>query len=143
MPTIDQLQQQTDASNEEIKSSLQSNLNQASNLQSQLQKMQENLLNKKSPGWDDKKKLDDVARQEQELSEQMKQLQKQFDQNLDNQQQLQPQDQALAQKQQELKKLFDQALTPQMKRPDAKARFHAGFDEQRQNTPSTSKHTIK
>ncbi|MGB0424558.1 MAG: DUF4175 family protein, partial [Flavobacteriales bacterium] len=66
-PSIEELEEKQDEKNEEIKDKLQKTLDDAKKLQEDLDKLREDMLNKKELGWEEKKKLEEVLKQQQEL----------------------------------------------------------------------------
>jgi hypothetical protein len=115
MPTEDEMEHKTEENNEKIKDDLESSMKEASQLKDEFEKLQNDLLNKKNPTWEDKKKIDDLLQRQQELSNKIQDVQKTFKENLSNQSDYKEYSPEMKDKQEELQKLFDQVLTPEMK----------------------------
>src|SRR5262249_4564611 len=115
MPTQNEMEQKTEENNEKIKDDLESSIKEANQLKDEFEKLQNDLLNKKNPTWEDKKKIDDLLQRQQELSNKIQDVQKTFKENLSNQSDYKDYTPELKEKQDQLQKLFDQVLTPEMK----------------------------
>ena len=115
MPTQEAMEQKTDENNEKIKDDLESSIKEANQLKNELEKLQNDLLNKKNPSWEDKKKMEDLLQRQKELNNKIQNVQNTFKENLSNQSDYKEYSPELKEKQEELQKLFDQVLTPEMK----------------------------
>lgn len=115
MPTAEEMDLKTEANNEKIKDDLESSVKESKQLKDEFEKLQQNLLNKKNPTWEDKKKIDDLLERQKALNEQIESLQETFKENLANQSDYKQYNPELQEKQEQLKKLFDDVLSPEMK----------------------------
>jgi hypothetical protein len=115
MATEAEMDQQTSQNNEKIKEDLQSSIKEASSLKNEFEKLQTELLNKKTPTWEDKKKIEDLINRQNELNKKIETAKETFKENLSNQSDYKEYTPELKEKQQELEKLFDQVLSPEMK----------------------------
>ncbi len=115
MPTEAEMDQKTAENNEKIKEDLLSSIRETQQLKDEFDKMQQDLLNKKNPSWEDKKKIDDLLQRQKELNNKIEKVQETFKENLANQSDYKEYSPELQEKQQELKKLFDDILSPEMK----------------------------
>ncbi|MEO6166303.1 MAG: DUF4175 family protein [Chitinophagales bacterium] len=115
MPTAAEMDRKTEENNEKIKEDLESSIREAKQLKDEFDKMQREMLNKKNPNWEDKKKIDDLLQRQKELNDKIENVQKTFKENLSNQTDYKEYKPELQEKQQELEKLFDQVLSPEMK----------------------------
>ncbi len=113
-PTLKELAQSTDKSNNEIKKDLSESLKEANKLQKQITETARKLLEKKNADYEDKKRIEDLLNQQKELeqklneikSEQEKSAAKQNEYNKDSQ---------VAEKQQQIQELFDKLQSPELK----------------------------
>ncbi|MGB3075076.1 MAG: DUF4175 family protein, partial [Chitinophagales bacterium] len=115
MPTASEMDQKTEENNEKIKEDLESSIKETKQLKDEFDKMQRDLLNKKNPTWEDKKKIDDLLQRQKELNNKIESMQETFKENLQNQSDYKQYSPELQEKQQDLKKLFDDVLSPEMK----------------------------
>ncbi len=115
MPTAAEMDQEMAENNEKIKDDLASSIQETKKLKEEFDKMQQDLLNKKNPSWEDKKKIDDLLKRQKELNSKIEKVQETFKENLANQSDYKEYSPELQEKQQELKKLFDDVLSPEMK----------------------------
>jgi hypothetical protein len=115
MPTRDQMEQKTESNNEKIKDDLESSMKEAHALKEEFDKLKSDLLNKKNPTWEDKKKIDDLLQRQKELSDKVQNAKDAYKENLTNQSDYKNYSPEMQEKQEELQKLFDQVLTPEMK----------------------------
>lgn len=115
MPTEDEMEKKTEENNEKIKDDLQSSIKEANQLKDEFEKLQSDLLNKKNPTWEDKKKIEDLLEKQKALNNKIENIQNTFKENLSNQSDYKQYSPELQEKQQDLQKLFDQVLTPEMK----------------------------
>ena len=113
-PTDTEMEKQTDLENEKIKNDLESSMKEAQQLKDEFEKMQNDLLNKKNPSWEDKKKIEDLLQRQEELNKKIENMQKSFKENLDNQNEYKEFSDDTKEKAEELQKLMDQVLTPEM-----------------------------
>ncbi|MBA3648633.1 MAG: DUF4175 domain-containing protein [Chitinophagales bacterium] len=115
LPSKKEMEQKTDENNEAIKNQLENSMKEADDLHDQYEKLQNDLLNKKNPSWEDKKKIEDLLQQQKNLTNKIESLQKTFKENISNQDGYKKYNEELKQKQDELHKLFDNVLNPEMK----------------------------
>jgi phosphatidylglycerophosphatase A len=115
MATETEMDKQTGQNNEKIKEDLKSSIKEASKLKDEFEKLQTELLNKKNPTWEDKKKIEELITRQNELNRKIESAKETFKENLSNQSDYKEYTPELKEKQQELDKLFDQVLSPEMK----------------------------
>jgi hypothetical protein len=70
-PTLKELAENTEKSNNEIKKDLSESLKQANKLQKQITDAARKLLEKKNPDYEDKKRIEDLLKQQQELDKKL------------------------------------------------------------------------
>lgn len=114
-PTLKELAENTEKSNENIKKDLQSSLKQAQKIQKQITDAARKLLDKKNPDYEDKKRVEDLMRQQKELDEKLNQIKNEQLQNLAKQNEYKNKDSQLAEKQQQIQELFDRLQNPELK----------------------------
>lgn len=114
-PTLEELQAQTDQSNEQIKDQMEEAIRQAQQLQRELDKMDKKLTDKKTLSYQEKKQIQDLMDQQQQLQLQIDQLKLENQQNNIREQEYKKVDPEILEKQQQLEKLFDEVMTNEMK----------------------------
>lgn len=115
MPTLKELEKQTEKNNDDIKDKLQSSLSQAKQISEELQKLSDELLQKKTLNWEDKKKMEDLLNKQKENIKNVENIQQKMNENAAQQNQLQKQSPQLQEKQKQLQDLANKMLTPEMK----------------------------
>ncbi|MCB9195029.1 MAG: DUF4175 domain-containing protein [Flavobacteriales bacterium] len=115
-PTLEELMDQSDAANDQIKDDLKTSLEEAEALKKELDEIKKSLLQKDKPDWQDKNKLEQFLEHQQNLENKLEQLQQN---NLENQKQnnqFNQQSAEILQKQEMLNKLFDELMNEEMKK---------------------------
>ena len=115
MPSLSELEKQTEKNNNEIKNQLQSSINTAQKISEELQKLNNELLQKKTLNWEDKKKMEDLLTRQKKMISEVENIQQKMNENVSKQNELQHQSQELQEKQKQLQDLANQLLTPEMK----------------------------
>ena len=114
-PSIREFKEQEEENNEEIKDELAEAIDQVKDFSKEVQAMKEKALEKKNLNWQDKKKLEDLMKQHNELSKALEQMQKTFEENLENQEEFKEVDEDLLAKQEKIQELMEELLTDEMK----------------------------
>ena len=116
VPTLEQVEQQKDKTNEEIQKELEKAFKDTKKNQEELQKMREKLLQKKELDWQDKKQLENMLNKQKEIEKQMEQAKQNFEKNQQLQNEFQKPDQEILKKQEQLEKLFNELQNDEMKK---------------------------
>jgi hypothetical protein len=114
-PTLQELQEQTEKSNEQIKDQLQEAIRQSQQLQRELDKLDKKLTDKKTLNWQEKKDIQDMLDRQQNLQLQIEQLKLENQKNNIRENEYKQTDPELLEKQQQLEKLFNEVMTDEMK----------------------------
>jgi hypothetical protein len=114
-PSLRDLAESTEKSNEEIKKDLSESLKQASKLQKQITDAARKLLDKKNPDYEDKKRVEDLLKQQKELEEKLNKIKSELQKSIAKQNEYKPNDSQLAEKQQQLQELFEKLQNPELK----------------------------
>ncbi len=114
-PTLKELSQEQDKSNESIKSDLTESLQEAKDLQRELEKLRRDMLDKKDMNWQDKQKLQDLLDRQKELQKQIEQNKEQLRESFQQQQEFRQMDERMLEKQMQIQELFENVLTEEMK----------------------------
>ncbi|NQT76567.1 MAG: hypothetical protein HQ565_02560 [Bacteroidetes bacterium] len=114
-PTAEEITAQNETANQEIKDEMEDIVNDARLLQLQIEKLNKQLINKKSLNWQDKEQIRDLLDQQQQLQERMEMLQQQNQEKNAREQEYKNINEDILQKQQQLQELFDEVMTDEMK----------------------------
>ena len=115
-PTLKEIAENTQKKNDEIKAMMRESMNDAKALQKEISDLEKKLAEKKSLGWEDKKKAEDLLKRQKELQKKVENTQQENEKNVKQQSQYKEQNQEIAQKHNELKKLMDELMTEEMKK---------------------------
>jgi len=115
-PTLDELEEEVDQQNEDIKDKLEESIKDAKKIEKELEELERQLLEKKELSWQDQKKLEELMKRQQELQKQIQEIQKQNEKKNNKQNEFQKQNESILEKQKQLEKLMDEVLTPEMQK---------------------------
>jgi hypothetical protein len=116
LPSRRELDKQLNTQANAVASQLSSAAKQSKQLERELAKSQDKLKTKRDLSRQDRKQLEDMLEQKQQLDQQVQAMQQQFEQLQKQQDQLSPKSEELAQKAEELKKLMNDLLDPETKK---------------------------
>ena len=80
-PSLNEIAQNTEKKNSEIKSEMTESIQQAKELQKELEDIYKKVLEKKNLSWEEKKKLEDLLKKQKELEEKVNNIKKENQQN--------------------------------------------------------------
>ncbi len=115
MPSQQEYEKQQATDNNEMKSDMTSSMHDLNDLQSDLQKVQQNLLQKNELNWQDKKQIQDLINKQNDIQKKIEDIKKKFDKTLEEQKDYQKQDSDLLRKEDQLQKLMNNVMSDQMK----------------------------
>jgi hypothetical protein len=115
LPSIQELEEKTEKTNDQIKDDLNDAIKQAQDIQKAIDDLDKKLNDKKSLSWQEKKQLQDLLDKQSDLQNKIEQIKQKNQQNNISEQQYKPVDQELLDKQQQLEKLFNELMTDEMK----------------------------
>ena len=115
-PTLKEIEEETEASNEAIKDDLEKSLTDAKLLQKQINKMHKKMINKESLNWEDRQQLQDLINQQLQLQDQIERFNQENMQKSLKEQQYKELDEELLEKQKQLEELFEQIMDDDMKK---------------------------
>lgn len=113
-PTEKELQAQTDKSNDDIKKDLSESLKDVKKLQKKITDEAKKLLEKKNADYDDKKKIEDLIKEQKALEEKIKSVQQQQQQSTAKQNEYNKENE-LAEKQKQIEELFNKLQNQELK----------------------------
>jgi hypothetical protein len=114
-PTLEELSDQEELQNEDMKERLEDNIEKAKELQEEIDELQEELMDKKNMNWQLQQKAESMLKQQQELMESIEEMKEQNQQNNSQQNEYKPIDPKVLEKQMQLERLFEDIMTPEMK----------------------------
>ena len=114
-PTLNELANKADKSNQDIKDKLSENLAEAQKLQEELKAIQKNLLEKPKPDWQDKNRLEEFLKKQQSLENKINQMKQENSRKNNEQNEYEKLSEDILEKQQQLNELFEQLMTDEMK----------------------------
>lgn len=114
-PTLEQIEKQTEKSNDAIKDEMAESIKETKALEEEIKKMEQKLTEKRSLNWEEKKQLKDLIEKHQNLQEKMKDLMNQNKEKDQKESEYKQQNQEILEKQAELQKLMDELMDDEMK----------------------------
>lgn len=115
-PTLKELSENTEKNNSKIKDDLKESIELAKKLQLNISETSKKMLEKKNISYDDKKKIEDLLKEQRDLEEKVKQMQQQNEQKVTRESEYKNQLQEIADKQKQLQELFDRVMSDEMKK---------------------------
>ena len=115
VPTLKELDKNTETNNNKIKDDLEKSIREAKDVQKELSDLQRKVAEKKVLSWDEKKRLQDLLDKQKELQNKVEKIKNENQQNNQQQSEYQQQDEKILEKQKQLEELFDKVMTPEMK----------------------------
>ncbi len=115
-PSIEEIEEKTEAANERIKDDLEGALKDLHLLQQDINDLNKKLYDKKSLSWQEKQQIELLLDRQKSIEERLENLQQTNEEKLNNEQKYKEIDEDLIQKQNELQKLMDEFLTDEMKK---------------------------
>ena len=116
LPSRRELRQEMQAQAQSVASQMSQAAKQSEKLERELAKTQDKLKTKRDLSFQDRKQLENMLDQKNQLNQQMEQMQKMFEQLQQKQDQASPKSEELAKKAEELKKLMADLLDPETKK---------------------------
>ena len=116
LPSEEEIKKDIEASSNQAESQMEKILDQTLELQREINKIQQKMKNQKTLSWQEKKELDNVLKKHEELKKEMEQLSKQNEQLNEKTEKFSPQEEQTAMKMMELQKLFDELLDEETKK---------------------------
>lgn len=115
IPTIAEIDAMVNKHQDELKNDFNETIKEAKAIQKDIEKVNENLLNKKDLNYQDKKQIEELLQRQKDLQTKIDQIKLENKQMNSKESQIKQVDQNILEKQQELEKLFDDIMTPEMK----------------------------
>ncbi|MBL7962797.1 MAG: hypothetical protein JNM31_03035 [Flavobacteriales bacterium] len=115
-PTLRELAEEQDRTNEKIKQDLSASLKEAQQLQRDLDKLRREFLDKKDLNWQDKQKLQNAMERQKELQQRIERTTNELRMDQQRQQQFREVDERILEKQRQVQELFENVLSEEMKK---------------------------
>jgi hypothetical protein len=115
-PTKDEINQNTEKNNSEIKKDLEESIKKAKQLQKDVNELSKKINDKKQLGYEEKKKLEDMLKKQQELQNKIEEIKQENQLNNKQQNEFSQTDESIMEKQKQLEQLFENVMTPEMKK---------------------------
>jgi hypothetical protein len=112
--SIDEIKKEEQQNEEEIKDKLDDSIKEAKDIQDELRKLREKLLQKEQPDWQDKKKLENLMERQEQLREQLQEAKTANEKNMKNQQEFMSMTPEMQKKQERLQQLFEEVVNDEM-----------------------------
>lgn len=114
-PTAEEYDQKEDENNLNIQLNLEKSLKETRDLQEDMKRLKEKLLQEKKAEWQDKKELEKLMERHQSLQKQMQDALEKFQENIQNQEEHAKPSEELLEKQEKLQELFEKLESEEMK----------------------------
>ena len=115
-PTLKELAEKSEESNQTVKSDISQTLEKAKDLQKDIDDLHKKVLEKKSLSWEDKKKIQELKDKQQSLEKNIEKFKQENEKSQKEQSDYRKDDQKLIEKQQQINDLFEQLMTEDMKK---------------------------
>lgn len=115
LPTLEEINAMVDKHEDELKDDFSQTIKEAKAIQREIEKVTENLINKKDLNYQDKKQIEDLLQRQKDLQNKVEEMQLENKQINSKEEQIKKVDQNILEKQEQLEKLFDEIMTPEMK----------------------------
>jgi flagellar biosynthesis GTPase FlhF len=114
-PTAEEFDQKENENNKSIALNLEKSLKEAKDLQDEMRKLREKLMQEKKAEWQDKKELEKLLERHNNLQQQMQESLEKFQENMQNQQEHSKPSEKLQEKQEQMEKLLEELNSDEMK----------------------------
>ncbi len=115
-PSLQEISANNDKNNSEIKDKMEKALIEAKKLSKDMKVTKQELLEKKNPGWQEKKKMEDMLERHQQLQKQLEDIRKQNEQNNQQKTEFKDINESLMEKQKQLEDMFNKLMNDEMKK---------------------------
>ncbi|MDQ3051530.1 MAG: DUF4175 domain-containing protein [Bacteroidota bacterium] len=115
-PSLKELAENADKNADKMKSDLEKSIQQSKKLQKDMSDIARDMLEKKNLNYDDRKKIEDVLKQQQQLEQQVEDLKKRNQQNNTKENEYRRNSEQIMEKKQKLDELFEKLMSEEMKK---------------------------
>jgi hypothetical protein len=114
-PTVEEFEEMESQNNEEIKKNLEESIKESKDIQEDLKKLREKLLQEKEMDWQTRKDLEELLERQKELEKKIEEAKKNFEENIQNQEEFSQPKEELLEKQEKVQELFEELMSDEMK----------------------------
>lgn len=115
-PSLKEIAENTERSNQAIKDDLKQSIDQAKQLQKDVNELNKKLLEKKEAGWEEKKKAEEILKKQEELRKMLEEIRKQNAEKIRQEQEYKKTNEDILEKQEQLQSLMDKLMTPELQK---------------------------
>jgi len=115
-PTLNELSEKTEKANKQLKDEMEQTIKEARELQKKVDDLNKKLFDKKELGWQEKKQIKDLLKQQEDLKTKVEKMTKENAENSIKEQQFHTPDEKIMQKEQQLEDLFKQVLPEEVQK---------------------------
>jgi len=115
VPTIEEIENRTKASNDEIKDDLEKTIDEAKKLQDDIDKLNKELINKKKISWQEKKKIEDLLQRQKEMRNRVDRIKEKNINKAEQEKQYKQVNENIIEKQKQLEELFEKVMDEETK----------------------------
>lgn len=113
--SVNELEQKEYQNNESIKSDLASMQEKVSKFSKQINDVKQKILSKTNLSWEDKKAIEQLQKEQQELLKEMNEINKKYDENLKNQKEFKEENEEILKKQEKIQEMMKDLMSDEMK----------------------------
>lgn len=114
MPTVEEFEAMEEKNDEQIKDDLMKALKESKEIQQEMKKMREKLLQENDLDWQTRKELEKLLDRQKELEKKIDQAKDAFEENRQNQEEFSETDERIMEKQEQVQKLFEEVMSEEM-----------------------------
>ena len=114
VPTLDELEEQEEKNNEEIKDKLEESIKESQDIKKDMKELREKMLQEKEMDWQARKELEKLLDRQKELENQINDAKKDFEENMKNQEEFSQPDEDILEKQEKIQDMFEELMDEEM-----------------------------
>lgn len=114
-PTLEELEARAEENSEKIKEELENSIDEARELQEDLEKLNRKMLEQKQFSWQEKQQIRDMLEKQKNLENKIENIKQENQKSLQEQSEYKEMNERIMEKQQQLEELFEQVMTDEMK----------------------------
>jgi len=114
-PTVEEYAKKETENNADIQFNLEKSLKETKDLQEDMKRIREKLMQEKKAEWQDKKEIERLIERHQTLQSQMQEALEKYQENIQNQEEHSKPSEELKEKQEQVQKLFEELMSDEMK----------------------------
>ncbi len=114
-PTVEEYEEQADQNDEEIKDELKKALEESRDIQEEMKKLREKMLQEKDLDWQNREELEKMLERQKELEKKIDKAKQKFEENMKNQEEFEQPEEEILEKQEQLQEMFEELMSEEMK----------------------------